>query len=219
MFTMLVGEIDAVPGNGPDAQSHKVATRFFSFMGPLVPFESLCVTQEHFESHGNRTSHSYSGEPVRFSPLSILLGYARVWLGWLVVALPFILYWGKSVEAAMFVPSGYALVAWIAVLVVPGLLERGRRKKLAVVRRVVGLGCDPKRRHQFRREETADQLVQQLSDQGLPTDAQTLEGRISSMSMTQLELTFVTAWYQQACSKPEWTAPLNAAWARLDLSK
>ncbi|MFO0595944.1 MAG: hypothetical protein U0228_11580 [Myxococcaceae bacterium] len=214
MFTMLIGEVDSVPGQGT-AQSHKISTRFFAFVGPLIPFESLCVTQENFERYGNRTTHSYSGEAVRFSPLSILLGYLRVWLGILVFALPFILYWGQLVRAEMFIPSAYALAAWIAVLVVPGLLERGKRKKLAVVRRVVGLGCDPKLRHQFRREETAGELMQQLSVVNLPTDAQALEARVSSMPKDQLELAFVTAWYQRACGKPEWAAPMNAAWAKL----
>ncbi len=88
MFTMLIGEIDAVPGHAGDLQEHKISTRFFSFIGPLIPFESLCVTFEHFEQHGRSSTHSYSGEKVRLNVWSILLGRnwrrqrrRRHWLG------------------------------------------------------------------------------------------------------------------------------------------
>src|SRR4051812_30145899 len=91
VFTMLIGEVDAVPGVGADLQEHKISTRFFSFVGPLIPFESMCVTFEHFEQHGRSSTHSYSGEKVPLHVWSILLGYLRVWLSIGVLALPFVL--------------------------------------------------------------------------------------------------------------------------------
>lgn len=172
MFKMLVGEIDSVPGHAGDLQSHKIATRFISFIGPLIPFESMCVTYEHFERYGRSTTHSYSGETVRLNPLSILLGYLRVWLGVAVFALPFALYWGQSVKGYMFIPSAWALGALLLVGFGPGHLARGRRKKLAVLRRVVGLGCDPAFRYPYARGEAKDSLVARLAEANLPTSAQ-----------------------------------------------
>lgn len=108
MFTMLIGEVDEVPGTGGEVQSHKISTRFVSFVGP---FESLCVTFENFEHLGGRTTrHSWSGEKVRLNVWSILLGYLRVWLAIGILVLPFALYWGQRVEGYMFVPSGYSLI-------------------------------------------------------------------------------------------------------------
>lgn len=136
MFTMMIGEIDAVPGTAGDLQTHQISTRFLAFIGPFIPFETLCVTSESFEHLGGRTTrHSWAGEKVRLNPWSILLGYLRVWLSIGIFALPFVLFWGQSVHAAQFVPSGYALLALIVVMVVPGLLTRTRRKKLTVLRR------------------------------------------------------------------------------------
>lgn len=219
MFTMLVGEIDAVPGLGANAQDHKISTRFFSFVGPLVPFQSMCVTHEHFESHGRSSTHSYSGEDVRLNFASIALGFLRVWLGIAIFALPFVIYWGKSVEGFMFIPSGYALVALVLVLVLPGQLTRGRKKKLAVLRRVVGLGCDPAFRYPYRRDEAAEALVARLAETGLPSAAQVALDRVPSLNTDELELVFATAWYQSASKKPEWKPVLDAAWARLGATK
>jgi hypothetical protein len=215
MFTMLVGEIDNVPGLGADAQAHKIATRFVSFIGPLFPFQTMCVTYEHFETHGRSSTHSYSGETVRLSLISILLGYLRVWLAIAIFALPFVLYWGKSVERYMFIPSGYALLALVAVLVLPGLLTRTRRKKLAVLRRVAGLGCDPKARYDFNRNETRDTLMAKLAEFGMPTNAQVAADRVSSMNKEELELTFAAAWYQRASGAADWAPVMDAAWAKL----
>lgn len=214
MFTMLIGEIDTVPGVG-GAQPHKVATRFVSFVGPLIPFQSMCVTHEHFESHGRSSTHSYSGENLRLNPLSILLGYLRVWLAIAIFALPFVLYWGKSVEGYMFIPSGYALLGLVAVLVLPGLLSRTRRKKLGVLRRRVGLGCDPKLRYEWQRNEARDELMTKLSEAGLPTTAAVAESRVSSMNADELELIFTAAWYQRASGGADWAPVMDAAWARL----
>lgn len=214
MFTMLIGEVDAVPGGGGDLQSHKISTRFFSFIGPLLPFESMCVTYEHFEQHGRSSTHSYSGEKVKLNWLSIVLGYLRVWLSIGVFALPFVLYWGRSVEGYMFVPSGYSLVAAVVVMVVPGLLSRGRRKRLAVLRRVMGLGCDPKFRYEWRREEAAGELMTRLGERQLPSSPETLMDRLSSMDTESVELVFATAWYQSV-KDSKWTALREAAWAKL----
>lgn len=212
---MLVGEIDAVPGVGADAQSHKIATRFVGFVGPLFPFQTMCVTYEHFETYGRRSTHSYSGETVRLNLISILLGYLRVWLAIAIFALPFVLYWGKSVQGYMFIPSGYALLALIAVLVVPGLITRTRKKKLAVLRRVAGLGCDPKYRYEFNRHETRDGLMARLGESGLPTSAQVAGDRVPSMNKDELELVFAAAWYQRASGAADWAPVMDAAWARL----
>lgn len=211
---MLVGEIDSVPGEG-EGQAHKVATRFFSFVGPLIPFESMCVTHEHFEHYGRRTTHSYSGEPVRLNPLSIVLGYLRVWLGVAVFALPFVLYWGQAVKASMFIPSAWALGALLVVAFVPGLLARERRRKLAVLRRVVGLGCDPAFRFPYVRGEVKDTLAARLAEAQLPTSAQAVLDRVPSLGRPELELVFATAWYQRACGERDWDAVMRAAWARL----
>jgi len=214
VFTMLIGEVDAVPGGGGDLQSRKISTRFFSFIGPLIPFESMCVTYEHFEQHGRSSTHSYSGEKVKLNWLSIVLGYLRVWLSIGVFALPFVLYWGKSVEGYMFVPSGYSLVGAVGVMVVPGLLSRGRRKRLAVLRRVMGLGCDPKFRYEWRREEAAGELMTRLGERQLPSSPETLMDRLSSMDTESVELVFATAWYQSV-KESKWTALREAAWAKL----
>lgn len=214
MFTMLIGEVDAVPGAGGELQEHKISTRFFSFVGPLIPFESMCVTYEHFEQHGRSSTHSYSGEKVRLNWLSILLGYLRVWLSIGVLALPFVLYWGKSVEGYMFVPSGYSLLGAVVVMVVPGLVTRGRRKRLAVLRRVVGLGCDPAFRYEWRREEAAGELMTRLGERQLPSSPETLMDRLSSMDTESVELVFATAWYQSV-KDSRWKALREAAWGKL----
>lgn len=214
---MLLGEVDTVPGQG-DAQAHKVATRFVSFIGPLIPFQSMCVTWEHFESYGRSSTHSYQGEQVRLNLLSVLLGYLRVWLGVAVFALPFVLYWGQSVKGYMFIPSLYAALGLVAVLVLPGLLARGRRKKLAVLRRTTGLGCDPALRYEFNRNETRDTLLQKLADTGLPTSPQVLLDRVPSLQPLELELAFATAWYQRASGAREWAPLMDAAWQKLAAS-
>ncbi|MFT3712825.1 MAG: hypothetical protein QM817_34670 [Archangium sp.] len=214
MFTMLIGEVDNVPGTA-GAQDHKISTRFFSLVGPLIPFQSMCVTYEHFESHGRSSTHSYSGEQVKLNLISVLLGYLRVWLAFAIFALPFVLYWGKSVESYMFIPSGYALVALIAVLVLPSLLTRTRRKKLTVLRRVAGLGCDPKLRYDFNRDETRDGLMVKLGESGMPTNAQVAMDRVTSMNQGELELTFAAAWYQRASGAKDWAPVMDAAWSKL----
>ena len=214
VFTMLIGEVDAVPGVAGDHQEHKISTRFFSFVGPLIPFESMCVTFEHFEQHGRSSTHSYSGEKVRLNVWSILLGYLRVWLSIGVLALPFVLYWGKSVEGYMFWPSLYSLIGAIVVLVVPGLLARGKRKRLVVMRRVVGLGCDPAYRYKWRREEAASELLARVGQMGLPSSPETLVDRVSSMTTEQLELVFATAWYQSV-DYASWKSLREVTWARL----
>jgi hypothetical protein len=214
VFTMLIGEVDAVPGEGGDLQDHKISTRFFSFVGPLVPFQSMCVTYEDFQHHGRSSTHSYSGETVRLNVWSIVLGYSRVWLSFGVLALPFILYWGKSLEGYMFWPSLYSLVGAIAALVVPGLLGRGKRKRLSVLRRVVGLGCDPSYRYKWRRDEATGELMTRLGEAGLPSSPETLLDRVSSLTKEQLELVFATAWYQSV-DDSKWKSVREAAWSRL----
>ena len=210
MFTMLIGEVDHVPGTATDLQAHKISTRFFAFVGPLIPFESLCVTYENIEHLGGRTTrHSWSGERVKLNPWSILLGYLRVWLSIGVLVLPFALYWGQRVEGYMFVPSGYSLLGAIVVMVVPGLVTKGKSRRLAVLRRVIGLGCDPAYRYAWRREEATGVLMAQLAEKQLPSSPEALIDRVSSMDRAQLELVFTTAWYQG------WKALREAAWARL----
>jgi hypothetical protein len=212
VFTLLIGEVDHVPGTVTDLQAHKISTRFFSFIGPLIPFESLCVTYENVEHLGGRTTrHSYSGERVPLNLWSILLGYLRVWPWIAVLVLPFALYWGKRVEGYMFVPSGYALIAAIVVAVVPGLVTKGRSRRLAVLRRVIGLGCDPAYRYAWRKEEATGVLMAQLGERQLPSSPEALSERVSSMDKAQLELVFTTAWYQGK----QWNALREAAWAKL----
>lgn len=212
MFTLMVGELDHVPGGPGDVQPHKISTRFFGLVGPLIPFESLCVTYETYEQVGARgTRHTWAGEQVRLNAWSILLGYLRVWLAVAIFALPFVLYWGKSVHGYMFVPSGYALLALVLVLVVPGLVTRGRTRRLAVLRRVTGLGCDPRFRFAWRRDEACGELMQRVADSQLPSSAEALMDRVPSMNREQLELVFAAAWYQSG----NWRALREAAWARL----
>ena len=114
----------------------------------------------------------------------------------------------------MFVPSAYSLVGAIVVLVVPGLVTRGRKKRLGVIRRVVGLGCDPAFRYKWRREEATGELMARVSEAGLPSSPETLLDRVSSLSTEQLELVFATAWYQSV-SYSKWKGVREAAWARL----
>lgn len=195
MFTMLVGEIDRVPGEGGQ-QDHKVATRFVSFVGPLIPFRSMCVTYEDFSRHGGTSTHSYGGEDVKLSLASIALGYVRVWSWVAAFVLPFALYWGKSVNASQFIPSAWAAGVGIASLVLPSLFTRGRVKRLRVVRRVTGLGCDPARRTDWHRNETLESLTAQLAEQRLPTSPEALLDRASSLSPQQAALVFTWAWYR-----------------------
>ncbi len=131
-----------------------------------------------------------------------------------IFALPFVLYWGRRVEAAMFAPSAYAVVALVVVTVVPGFITRGRRKRLGVVRKVVGLGCDPAFRYQWRRAETVGVLMGQVGALGLPSSLETLVDRVSSMDQVQLELVFATAWYQSV-SDSKWMALRESTRARL----
>lgn len=195
MFTMLVGAVDVVPGEGGQ-QDHKVATRFIAFVGPLIPFRAMCVTSEDFQRHGNTSTHSYSGEDVKFSLASIALGYVRVWSWILAFALPFILYWKQSVHAYMLIPSAYAAGVGIAAAVLPWLLTRGRVKRLKVVRRVTGLGCDPSRRTEWNRTEAIEWMTTRLTDLALPTSPEVLKDRVSSFTPEQAALVFTWAWYR-----------------------
>ena len=94
-------------------------------------------------------------------------------------------------------------------LVVPGLVTKGKSRRLAVLRRVIGLGCDPAYRYAWRREEATGVLMAQLAEKQLPSSPEALIDRVSSMDRAQLELVFTTAWYQG------WKALREAAWARL----
>ncbi|MGV3624790.1 MAG: hypothetical protein ACO1OB_28480 [Archangium sp.] len=195
MFTMLLGATDVVPGEGGQ-EDHKICTRFFAFVGPLVPFRTMCITREDFEHHGNASTHSYSGEDVKLSFVSIVLGYVRVWSWIMVLALPFILHWGENLTSASLVPSGYALGVAIAALVLPGLFTRGRVKRLTVERRITGLGCDPSRRYDWARNETLERLTAALAELSLPTSPDALLDRVSSLNADQAALIFTWAWYR-----------------------
>lgn len=195
MFTMLLGSIDVVPGtNGQD--DHKVATRFFAFVGPLVPFRAMCITHESFERYGNTSTHSYSGEDVKLSLASILLGYVRVWSWILVFVLPIALNWHQLFRVEMLISSAWAAAAGIASLVLPGLFTRGRVKRLQVVRRITGLGCDPSRRTEWNRNETLERLTNTLAELALPTSPEVLRDRVSSLTSDQAALVFTWAWYR-----------------------
>lgn len=183
---MLLGEIDTVPGEQP----HYVATRYFAFVGPLIPFKTMCVTHESFERHGNRSTHSYSGEDLKLSFASIALGYVRVWSWILVFALPFILHWGESVHAEQFISSAVAAVVGIASLLLPKLFTRERTKRLTVLRRVTGLGCDPSRRHEWARNEALESLTARLGETSTSSEA------LKNLSVEQAELVFAWAWYR-----------------------
>jgi hypothetical protein len=207
MFTMLVGSVDRVG-------KAYVATRFFSFIGPLIPQSSMLVLHESFEQHGNRSTHSYGGRPLKLVWKSVLLGYLRVWLLWFVFGWPFISMWGQRVDFSRpeFLVSGAAFLVWLAVVIFPGRLSKQEVAQLTVLGSVTGVPARPEYLDLIDFELKKDVLQTRMKDEGLPLNPGECARAVEKASPDQTALIYAFARYTK---EGEWQNVMDLAWKKL----
>lgn len=156
---MIFGRIDEVDG-------HFVATRFFA---GLIPTGCVYIARS-----GSRSKLPGSGEGIAIprDTRSIVIGYGRVWVPVLALALPILLLvLGAGVPAptwfATFALLGIALIAWRA-----GRLSGEELAHLRLLGTVTGLKIDPSRLTPQMRDAKRDSLADLMDKGGIPTTAE-----------------------------------------------
>ncbi len=202
---MMLGVIQSVDG-------HFVATKMFAF---LIPSGSMYVTSMNVSRYGNRTTISYQGIPIRTQWLSVVLGILRVWPWFLGFAWPFLLAWGKNVNA---VPSSvyYAALGWFALALlalIPGRLSKSQKELRRRLGEVTGMKLDPSLLLPGTRETTRYDLERRMKEASLPLTAPECAKAAAELPVDVLPLLYAYARY--AGDGPDWRAVSNIASQRL----
>lgn len=217
MLEVRTSYLELVAGRIEEVDGECIATHFFApFALPLFPQRSIYLKSEVREA---RRQMTHFGESIPLVWRSVVLGYLRVWLGWLFFTSPWILMWGESLDFSRpewLVTLGL-FVAWIFVLVVPGRLSKRERLERQVLYRATGLHLPPKYLRSFDLEETTEELKQRLEEAGVDTSPAGLASAASGATEGTARTLFAYARYASLFHRDRGAyGPIaEAAWARL----
>jgi hypothetical protein len=208
VFTYLIGRTDAVG-------KQYVGTRFFAFVGPILPLKTMFIVSESFQQSGRSSTHSYQGVGLKLYWKSVLLGYLRVWTPILALAWPFLTMWGQAVrfewKQEWIVPL-VLLAAWIPMLIFPGRLSAAKQAQLKVIAEHAGLAVDPRRLGRFERDNTTEDLAERLKARNLPIDPQGTRRAAAGASREDVGLMYAHARY---VGDEEWRNVAEELWVKL----
>jgi hypothetical protein len=208
---MVVGTVDEVEG-------HYVATVFVGFGGPWFPLRSMYVHSVQYDRVAGGSRVRYQGSDLPLVWPSVLLGYARVWLGWLSFAMPWITMYGQAFEFDLsrweWQVCLATLIAWIATFV-PGRLSAQKKKELAVIGRATGAYLDPARLDRLARLGRRSLMEPVLKAAGVAPDA-AAAGRslVARADGKLLEILYAYARYAQL-DEPAWAPVAAESWQKL----
>lgn len=207
MLTMLLGQIETI-------DDMHVSTRFFAFIGPIFPLNSIFVTNESYERRGNRSIHHYSGRPLPLSLKSVILGYLRVWCIIGAFAWPFISMYGEPINGWRdeYLVSIALFVIWLFALIFPGRLSEEQRRQLRVLDQFAGLPINPVRLDAADRENRREVMANRLKEAGISLDPAEALAAVESVDRSQLGLLYAHARYAGGAA---WKAVADASWKRL----
>jgi hypothetical protein len=177
----------------------------------------MYVTRESSTRTPGATVYRASGVSLPIQWDSALLGYLRVWLAWACIASPFVLFWGEHLD---FSRSEWSitiglLIAWIAVLVIPGFVLRAgsdRRNALALA---TGISVEPRRLGAVQRAGYRNSLAYDLeSAQVDATDPARFAESSANIEPHWLPKLYAYASYA-AADDSEWNATVEALWKRM----
>jgi hypothetical protein len=202
---MMLGVIHSV-------DEHFIATKMFAL---LFPSGSMYITSASVSSYGGRTQIDYQGIPIKTQWLSIILGILRVWPWFLGFAWPFLLAWGKNVNA---VPSWiyYSALAWFALALlalIPGRLSQKDKNLRRHLGELTGMKLDPSQLLPGTRETTKFDLERRMKEASLPITAAECEKAAATLSPDVVPLLYAYARY--AGDDADWRAAAHAAAQRL----
>ena len=210
-MSFMVGKTDAVDGV-------YVGTRFFFFIGPLLPTESMYVVSESSRSVGRGTVFSYQGVKLPLQWKSVLLGYVRVWLFWLAIVYPFYRHWGELVvftPDVTWIPPIAMLVAWVFFLIVPGRLSETEKKRRRLLARYTSFLLDPAQLDRFRRNVAIEELELKLKvGEGIPSEPAALDQQVDALPVDEAGLAYTYAAYR-AVKDASFRPVRDRLWARL----
>ncbi|HVH41053.1 MAG TPA: hypothetical protein VM925_01880 [Labilithrix sp.] len=185
---MMIGRIDEVDG-------HFVATKF---VGLLVPTESM-----YFAHRNGRSTSSEASAGVRIQRdwRSIALGYGRVWLPVVALALPIARACVGPVHATTWIVSaaflGISLAAHRG-----GRLAEAEKAKLRLLGSVTGLRIDPERLRSSTRDVKRDSLGDLMEKGGIPMTPEGILSVLDDIPMPAMPLVYGYARY--AGEDPAW---------------
>ena len=209
---MMVGKIAGVG-------TKYIGTQFFAFIGPLIPRGCWYVLSEEYSHHGNRSKHEWNGIRIKWVWSSMILGYLRVWLFWLAVAMPFILMWGESVEfdRPEYLVSAGLLVVWALLMFFPGRLSAAEKRKLRLLAELTGgLALDPKYLDSFEHSIRLEDLGKELSLLELePGDPAACQAKLIDLEAHELKAVFAYSRYA-AIQDRAWRAVADRAFEQLE---
>lgn len=208
-FSYMVGEVERV-------DEQYVATRFFAFVGPLVPTSSMFITSTSVSGSGRSAVFRYGGVGVKLNAMSVVTGYLRVWLPILALAYPFLTHWGESVHFGWESPWLEVLglfAAWIVVLMVPGRLSSEEKARRRVLRQCTGLAVDPRRLLPMSFTDQLDRLKARANDLGFPDDADACLAKLDG-AHEDLAPLYARARYG-AVQDAKWQRVADAVWPKV----
>ncbi len=201
---MMIGRVDEVDG-------HFVATRFVAL---TVPTECLYVTKKNPRS--STPGATSDGVRIQTDWRSVALGYGRVWLPVLAVALPLAEGIFDRVHAATVVLS-LVLLAVSVLAHRSGQLSEKEKARLRVLGTVTGLRIDPSKLQPSMREVKRASLGDLMEKGGIPLMPQEILAVLDDIPIPALPLVYGYACY--AGDDPEWRECAAAVYQRYELGE
>ncbi|MBX3263954.1 MAG: hypothetical protein KF782_30050 [Labilithrix sp.] len=187
---MMIGRVDEVDG-------HFVATRFIAF----VPTECLYVSPK--SPRKSVAGATKDGVRIQTHWQSVALGYARVWLPVLAIALPI----AQASFGDLRLATSFASVAMLAASAAAhraGRLPEAEKARLRVLGTVTGLRIDPSKLQRTTREVKATSLGELMEKGGIPMTPEGILSVLDDIPMPAMPLVYGYARY--AGDDPEWRA-------------
>jgi hypothetical protein len=200
---MMIGRVDEVDG-------HFVATRFVAL---AIPTECLYVPNKG--PRGSKPATS-AGIRIRTDWRSVGLGYARVWLPIVAVALPI----AEGTFDRVHAPTVLLSVMMLAVSVLAhrtGRLSEKEKARLRVLGTVSGLRIDPSKLQPNMREVKRASLGDLMEKGGIPTTSPDILAVLDDIPAPALPLVYGYACY--AGDDPEWRECAAAVYHRYELGE
>jgi len=184
---MMLGRVDEVDG-------HFVATNFVAL---TVPTKCLYVSRKSPRS----TSGGAQDIHIQTDMRSVALGYGRVWLPVVAVAVPLLQATLGPVHVMTWISS--ALLLGVSVVAHrSGRLSEEEKARLRVLGTVTGLRIDPSKLHQRTREIKRAVLGELMDKGGIPMTHDGILSVLEDIPMPAMPLVYGYARY--AGDTPEW---------------
>lgn len=197
---MMLGRVDEVDG-------HFIATRFVAL---AVPMECLYIT--HLKPRSSRPD----GVRIQTEWRSIALGYGRLWLPIVAIALPI-------AEAALDHLHVATMVATVVMLALSGSahlagrLSEKEKARLRLLGTVTTLRIDPSKLETHMRANKHASLGELMGKGGIPMSPPELLAVLDDIPLPALPLVYAYARY--AGDAPEWRECAEAVYERHTLAE